>query len=112
MIVRSHKKGNGAVEVANPDLGGAGVEVQSAFFGDFGARIGRGNNLNTNLWCTLEEGETVDVLGTLRGEPGHVDGFDPAGSGKRTLGECDPAREKLAQQTGDSIKRPIRSGRF
>jgi conjugative transfer signal peptidase TraF len=104
--VRSHKKGNGAVEVANPDLGGAGVEVQCALFGDFGARIGRGNNLNTDLWCTLEEGETADVLGTLRGEPGHVDGFDSAGSGKRTLGECDPAREKLAQQTRDMSLAP------
>ena len=58
-----------------------------------------GNNLNTYLGSTLEEGQTADVLGTLRGEPGNVDGFDAAGSGKRTLGECDPAREKLTQQT-------------
>ena len=65
-----------ALEVANPYLGGAGVEVQSALFVDFGARIGRGNNLNTDLWCALEEGETANVLGTLRGEPGNIDNID------------------------------------
>ena len=95
-----------ALEVANPYLGGAGVEVQSALFVDFGARIGRGNNLNTDLWCALEEGETANVLGTLRGQPGNVDGLDAAGSGKKTLGEYDPVRKKLAQQTGDMSLAP------
>jgi hypothetical protein len=95
-----------AVEVANPYLGSTGVEVQSSLFVDFGARIGRGNNLNTDFWCTLEEGETADVLGTLRGEPGNVDGLNASGSRKRTLGECDPVRKKLAQQTGDMSLAP------
>ena len=106
MIVRSHKKGNRAVEVANPDLAGASVEVQGALFGDFGARIGRRNDLDTDLGRTLEEGETADILGTLRGKPGNVDGFDAAGGRKRALGECDPAREKLPQQTGDMSLAP------
>jgi len=100
LIVGKNKKGNGAVEVANPDLGGAGVEVQGTFLVDFRARIGRGNNLNTDLWRTLKEGKTADILGALRGEPGDVDCFDAAGSGKRTLGKCDPVREKLAHQAG------------
>jgi hypothetical protein len=104
--VRSHEKGNMAVEVANPYLDSTGVEVQSSLFVDFGPRIGRGNNLNTDFWCTLEEGETADVLGTLRGEPGNVDGLNAAGSGKRTPGECDAVRKKLAQQTGDMSLAP------
>jgi hypothetical protein len=113
LIVRSDKKGNGTVEVANPNLGGASVEVQSALFVDFGARIGRRKNLNTDLGRTLEKGETADVLGAPRSEPGNVDSFDATSSGKRTLGEYNPAREKLAQQTGDMSLAPAmdRSGR-
>ena len=70
LIVRSHEKRNMAVEVANPYLGSTRVEVQSSLFVDFGARNGRGNNLNRNFWCPLEEGETADVLRTLKGELG------------------------------------------
>jgi hypothetical protein len=55
------------------------------------------NNLDTNLGSTLEQGEPANVLGAIRGEPGNVDGFDSARSGKRTLGECDPVRKKLTQ---------------
>jgi hypothetical protein len=33
-------------------------------------------------------------------------GLDAAGSGKRTLGECDPVRKKLAQQTADMSLAP------
>ena len=66
-----------------------------------------GENLNTDLGSALEQGQLADILGALiRGEPGNVDGCDAAGSGKRTVGECDPVREKLTQQTGDMSLAP------
>jgi hypothetical protein len=105
-MVRRQKKGNRTVESANPYFGGAGIEVQGPLFVDFGARIGRRNNLNTDLGSAFKQGQLADILGALRGEPGNVDGFDAAGSGKRTLGECDPVREKLTQQTGDMSLAP------
>ncbi len=96
-MVRRNKKRNGTVKSANPDFGGASVKIQGALFVDFGSRIGRRKNLNTDLGSTLEQGEPANVLGALRGEPGNVDGFDAARSGKRTLGECDSVRKKLTQ---------------
>jgi len=101
LMVRRNKKGYRAIEVANPDFGGAGIEVQGALFIDFRGRIGRRKNLYAELRRTLEQDESADVLGALRGEPGNIDGFDAAGSGNWTLGECSPAREKLTQQARD-----------
>ena len=40
------KKRHGAIEVADPDLAGAGVEVKGAFFVDLGWRIRSGENLD------------------------------------------------------------------
>ena len=40
------------------------------------------------------------------GEPGNVDGLNAAGSGKRTPGECDAVRKKLAQETQDMSLAP------
>src|SRR5205823_14719963 len=64
-MINARKEGYGAIEVANPDLGGAGIEVEQTFFGDFGGRIGRRKNLDADLWCSLEKGELVDLLLTL-----------------------------------------------
>jgi len=39
MTIRTDEKRNRTVEVANPNLGGAGVEVECVFFVDLGGRI-------------------------------------------------------------------------
>jgi len=49
MTIRSDEKRNRTVEVANPNLGGAGVEVECAFFADLGGRIRGRNNLDANV---------------------------------------------------------------
>jgi hypothetical protein len=43
-MTRTNKKGHGAIEVADPDLGGAGIKVESLLFVDLGRRIGRGED--------------------------------------------------------------------
>jgi phage major head subunit gpT-like protein len=40
-MIRRNEKRNGSVEVANPDLSGTGVEIQSALFVDLRRGIGR-----------------------------------------------------------------------
>jgi conjugative transfer signal peptidase TraF len=100
-MIRTNKKSDRSVEVADPDFGGAGVEVEETFFGDFGGGIGRRKNLDADLWCPLEKGDLGDVLLTLGSEPGDIGGFDACGGGDRTLGQGAAVREKLAQQSAD-----------
>jgi hypothetical protein len=57
------QKRNRTVETANPYFGCASIEVQGALFVDFGARIGRRNNLNTDLGSPLEQGQFADIFG-------------------------------------------------
>ena len=85
MLVRTDKKVDGSVEVTDPDLGGAGVEVERALFVDFRWKIGGGNDLDADIWSALEDGELGDVLCPARSEPGDIDGFDAAGGGNGAL---------------------------
>jgi hypothetical protein len=45
-MIDARKKRHGAIEVADPDLAGAGVEVEGTFFVDLGWRIRSGENLD------------------------------------------------------------------
>jgi len=54
-MIRRNEKRERALEVANPDLGSAGVEIKDAFMVDLGAGIRRGNDLDANLRCMGEE---------------------------------------------------------
>jgi hypothetical protein len=46
--MRVDKKEHRAVHVADPDLDGAGVEIESALLVDFGVRIERGEDLDAD----------------------------------------------------------------
>jgi len=48
-MVGTNKKGHRTVEVADPDLGGAGVEIESAFFVHLALGIRRGKDFDTDL---------------------------------------------------------------
>ena len=83
--MRSRKEGNRPVQSTNPDFTGAGVEVESALFVDFRWKIGRGNDLDADIWSALEEGELGDVLCPAGAEPSDIDGFDAASGGNGAL---------------------------
>jgi hypothetical protein len=51
----SNKKGHRSVEVADPDLGGAGVKIESAFLVDLGGRIERGKDQLVSKPVRLEQ---------------------------------------------------------
>jgi len=59
LMIWTNEKGKRAVEVTDPDLCGAGVEIEEPFFGDFACGIGRGDNLNADLWSALGIGENL-----------------------------------------------------
>ena len=75
-MIRTKKKRHGTVEVADPDLGGVGVEVERAFL------------------ANLEE------LGPATVEPHEVNGFDTVRGGKRAFHESTTVGEEGLQQVG------------
>src|SRR5260370_38711312 len=73
LLLRRRKEGNRTVQSANPDLGCARIEIESAFFVDFGGRIGGGKDLNADLWGPCKEKRLFAHLGPIRREPGDTD---------------------------------------
>jgi hypothetical protein len=47
-MTNARKKRHRAVEITDPDFGGAGVEVEGAFVVDFGSRVRRREEINAN----------------------------------------------------------------
>jgi hypothetical protein len=76
LMIWTNEKGKRTVEVTDPDLYGAGVEIEKRFFGDFACGIGRGDNLNADLGSALEKGKPWDILVAFRSEPGGIRGSD------------------------------------
>jgi hypothetical protein len=62
LMIWANEKGKRTVEVTDPDLCGAGIVIEEPFFGDFGCGIGRGDNLNADLWSALEKAKLRDIL--------------------------------------------------
>jgi len=84
--LRSSKKGKSAVRTANPDLGCASIEIEGAFFAEFGGGIGRGKDLNTDLRGAGEQERLLSNLWPAGSKPRDIDGPDAARSGNRALG--------------------------
>ena len=53
-MIGTDEKRNRSVEVAYPNLGGACIEIERAFFVDLGRGIGRRENLDANVRGALE----------------------------------------------------------
>jgi hypothetical protein len=101
LLMRARKEGNRTVQSANPDFGCAGVEIEGAFFVDFGNGIGGGEDLDADLGSALEKGDLADILEALRRDPGNVNGFDAGGGGDGALRHGMAVWEKTAQQSSD-----------
>jgi hypothetical protein len=101
LIIRTNEKDDRSVEVANPDLGRAGIEIEGAFLVDLGGGIRRRKNLDANVRCADKDGRVLTNFGTLRSEPGDIDGSDAGGGGKRALGNGFARGEQLKQQSSN-----------
>src|ERR1700756_151855 len=87
LMIRTKKKRHGTVEVADPDLGGAGIEVERAFLVNLGGGIRWGKDFDADLWRASQCQGSLDQLGPATVEPHKVNGFDTVSSGKRAFGE-------------------------
>ncbi len=97
-MMRRNKKGNGAVNRANPDFGRAGIKVQGALFVDFGKRIGGRKNLHTDLRSAGEDLRIFGDLWAIGSKPGHVDSLDAISGRHRALRQGSTTRQKLIQK--------------
>jgi hypothetical protein len=61
-MIRSGEECEGAVSVAYPDLGGSGIEIEDAFFGDLGCGIGGGEDFDANLRGARQKGNVLANL--------------------------------------------------
>jgi len=98
VTIQTNEKGDGSVEVANPDLCRASVEIERTFLVDLGYGIRRGKNLDANIGSALEQSQPVNILFSLRTEPGNIGRLYAASSGYRALGQGAAVRKQLAQK--------------
>jgi hypothetical protein len=101
LMINARKERHRAVEVADPDLGGAGVEVEGAFFVDLGWGVRWGKDLDADLGRASECEGSLEQLWPATVEPHEVNGFDTVSGGKRAFGESTTVGEEGLQQVGD-----------
>ena len=97
-MIGTNKKRHRTVEVADPDFGCAGVEVEGAFFVDFALGVGRGKHFDTDFWRRCEDKGSLTELGATADKPNQVDGFDSVGGGYGALGQSAAVRKKIFQK--------------
>jgi hypothetical protein len=100
-VIRTNKKRHRSIEVADPNLGGASVEIQGALFVHFGLSIGRRKNLDTDFRGRGEQNRSFDEFSPSRGEPDDIDGFDTVSGGEWTLGQSAAVRKEISKEISD-----------
>ena len=104
-MIGTNKKGHRAIEVAGPDLGGAGVEIESAFFVDLGRGIRSGKDLYTNRRSTGKRGRWINDQPTFlsNGKQDDIGDSHLAIASKDSLLDCGEfAGVKLIEEIGNS----------
>ena len=100
-MIRTKKKSHRTVEVADPDFGGAGIEIEGAFFGDLRCGIRWGKDFDADLWRASEYQGSLEELGPATVEPHKVNRFDTVSGGKRAFRESTTVGEEGLQQVSD-----------
>jgi hypothetical protein len=110
----TRKERHGSVKVADPDLVGAGVEIEGAFLVKLGWCVRRRKDFDADLGCASEKGRVLLILRMARAEPGDIDGFDAVGSGDRAFGERGTLWQEALQERGNTSLAAgmTRSGRW
>jgi hypothetical protein len=102
LMIGTNKERHGAVEVADPDLTCAGVEVESAFFVHLCCGVRRGKHLDTEFGRIGEDKGSVPELGSTLGKPSQVNGPNSIGSRERALCQNSAIREEIFEEVGNS----------
>jgi hypothetical protein len=96
-MIRSGEECEGSVAVAYPNLGGAGIEIEDAFFGDLGCGIGGREDFDANLRGARQKGNVLADLTPAGIKPTDINSFDAVSGRKRALGQCLTLGSKLNQ---------------
>jgi hypothetical protein len=113
LMIDTRKERHGSVEVADPDLGCAGVEVEGSFFVDLGRGVGRRKDLDADFGCSGERDRVSVDLGPVMIEPGNVHGLDAVGSRDWTLGQSLALRHERLEKSDDMGLAPgVSEGRW
>ena len=98
-MINARKERHGAIQVADPNLDGAGVEVEGPFFVDLGSCVRRRKDLDANIGCADKDDWVLASFRPIRSEPGDIDGSDAACGGDRALRNGFPPGEQLKEQS-------------
>jgi hypothetical protein len=67
-MMNARKERHGAIEITDPNLGGAGIEVQGAFFVDLSLGVGSGKDLHANRRGSGKRGRWIKNKPTFLSE--------------------------------------------
>ena len=98
-MINARKERHGAIQVADPNLDDAGVEVEGPFFVDLGSCVRRRKDLDANIGCADKDDWVLASFRPIRSEPGDIDGSDAACGGDRALRNGFPPGEQLKEQS-------------
>jgi hypothetical protein len=104
-MINARKKRHGAIEVADPNLGGAGVEVEGALFVDLGLGIRSGKDLYANRRSTGKRGRWISDQPTFLsdGEQDDIGDSHLAVASKDSLLDCGKfAGVEVVEEIGNS----------
>ena len=102
-MINVRKKRHGAIEVADPKLGGAGVEIERAFFVDLALGIRRGKNLDADLWSPHKNDRVLADLRPVVLEPGDVNDLDAICGRDSTFRGRLTVRQERMQEADDVV---------
>ena len=98
MMINARKKRHGAIDFTDPDLGRAGVEIESPFFVHLRCDVRRGKHLDTDFGGGGEDKRPVPELDASLGKPGQVNGLNSVRSRERTLCQNAAIREEIFEE--------------
>ena len=104
-MIWTNKKRHRTLEITNPDLGRAGVEIESAFFVDLGSSIRSGKDLDANRRGSGKRGRWISDQPAflILGEQDDIGDPDLAVASKDSLLDCGEfAAVKLIEEIGNS----------
>jgi hypothetical protein len=101
LTIRTNKKRHRTIEVADPDLGRAGIEVEGAFFVDLGCGVRWRKDFDADFGRVREDKWSLAELDAAAGKPSEVNGLDSVRSGYGALGHGTASGKELNQQSHD-----------
>ena len=99
-MIGTNKERHRTVEITDPNLGGAGVEIKCAFFVYFASCIRGGKDFDTDLWGANEDGRFWLILDfkPVGTHPNYIDSLDAVSSRERALCNDETLRKQLGQK--------------